>query len=182
MNTLIVACPSCKTKNKMSAGKQHHKPRCGKCQTPLPMAGHATPVELGSRYGIKALARLFRYGSLCRSCHSNDKAVVPRRLTDQDAAQVIREADLPLMLDLYSPGCTPCRTLAPVIDKLARFFFGRAIIAKIDTSTNHLTARQYGIRGVPTLIFLKNGQVVDQVVGALPEDALVAKLNSFIRA
>ena len=148
MNTLIVACPSCKTKNKMAASKQHRQPRCGKCQSPLPMAGLAIPVEL----------------------------------TDQEAAQVIREADLPLMLDLYSPSCTPCRTLAPVIDRLARQFFGRAIIAKIDTSTNHLTASQYGIRGVPTLIFLKNGQVVDQVVGALPEDALVAKLNTFIRA
>jgi thioredoxin 2 len=147
MNTLIVACPSCKTKNKMAANKQHRGPRCGKCQTPLPMAGYAVPVEL----------------------------------TDQDAAQVIREADLPLLLDLYSPNCGPCRTLAPVIDKLARQFFGRAIIAKLDTSTNHHTAGRYGVRGVPTLIFFKNGQVVDQVVGALPEDALVAKLNSFIR-
>ncbi len=147
MNTLIVACPSCKTKNKMAASKQHRGPRCGKCQAPLTMAGYAIPVEL----------------------------------TDLETAQVIREADLPLMLDLYSPSCGPCRTLAPVIDRLARQFFGRAIIAKIDTSTNHLTAGHYGIRGVPTLIFFKNGQVVDQVVGALPEDALVAKLNSFIR-
>jgi len=148
MNTLIVACPSCKTKNKMPASKQHRNPRCGKCQTPLPMTEYATPVEL----------------------------------TDQEAAQVVREAELPLMLDFYSPSCRPCRTLAPVIEKLARHFFGRAIIAKIDTSTNHLSAGHYEIRGVPTLIFFKNGQVVDQVVGALPEDALVAKLNSFIRA
>ena len=147
MNTLIVACPSCKTKNKMPASKQYRGPRCGKCQTPLPMAGYATPVEL----------------------------------TDQEAAQVIREADLPLMLDFYSPNCGPCRTLAPVIDRLARQFFGRAIIAKIDTSIHHFRAGHYGIRGVPTLIFFKNGQVVDQVVGGLPEDALVAKLNSFIR-
>ncbi|MFA7383061.1 MAG: thioredoxin domain-containing protein [Desulfurivibrionaceae bacterium] len=131
----------------MAASKQHRGPRCGKCQTPLPMAGYARTVEL----------------------------------TDQDAAQLIREADLPLLLDLYSPSCAPCRTLAPVIDRLARQFFGRAIIAKLDTSTNSLTAHHFGIRGVPTLIFLKNGQVVDQVVGALPEDALVAKLNNFLR-
>lgn len=147
MNTLIVACPSCKTKNKMTASKQHRGPRCGKCQTPLPMAGYATPVEL----------------------------------TDQDAALVIREADLPLLLDFYSPTCGPCRMLSPVIDRLAQQFFGRAIIARIDTSANPLSAGQYGIRGVPTLIFFKNGQVVDQIVGALPEDALIAKLNSFIR-
>ncbi|MFA7346767.1 MAG: thioredoxin domain-containing protein [Desulfurivibrionaceae bacterium] len=131
----------------MAASKQHRGPRCGKCRTPLPMAGYATPVEL----------------------------------TDQDAALVIREADLPLLLDFYSPTCGPCRMLAPVVDRLAQQFFGRAIIAKIDTSANHLSAGRYGIRGVPTLIFLKNGQVVDRIVGALPEDALIAKLNSFIR-
>lgn len=106
---------------------------------------------------------------------------VPVVLTDQDASQVLREADLPLMLDFYSPSCGPCRTLAPIIDKMAHQFFGRVIIAKIDTSTNQLSAGKYGIRGVPTLIFYKNGQVVDQIVGALPEDALVAKLNNFIR-
>jgi thioredoxin 2 len=147
MNTLIVACPSCMTKNKVAGGKQHRNPRCGKCKTPLPMADYAVPVEL----------------------------------TDQDAAQLIPEADLPLMIDLYSPDCSPCRTLAPVIDRLARKFFGRAIIAKIDTSTNRLSAARYGIRGVPTLLFLKKGQVVDQIVGALPENALVARLNSFLR-
>jgi len=146
MNTLIVACPSCKTKNKMAAGKQHLSPRCGKCHAPLPMAGYATPVEL----------------------------------TDQDAQQMIREADLPLLLEFYSPSCGPCRTLAPVLDRLARNFFGRAIIARIDTSRNHFSAGQYGIRGVPTLIFFKKGRIVDQVVGALPENALVAKLNNFI--
>lgn len=107
---------------------------------------------------------------------------VPVELTDQDAAQVIREAGLPLLLDFYSPSCGPCRMLAPVLDRLARQFFGRAIIAKIDTSTNHRSAGQYGIQGVPTLIFFENGQAVDQVVGALPEDALTAKLNGFIRS
>jgi thioredoxin len=107
---------------------------------------------------------------------------IPVELTDQDAAQMIYEADLPLLLDFYSPSCGPCRTLAPVINTLARQFFGKAIIAKIDTSTNHLSAGQYGIRGVPALIFFKNGQVVDQIVGALPEHTLVAKLNSFIRS
>lgn len=106
---------------------------------------------------------------------------VPVVLTDQDASQIIREADLPLMLDFYSPSCGPCRTLAPIIDKMAHQFFGRVIIAKIDTSLNQLSAGKYGIRGVPTLIFFKNGQVVDQIIGALPEDALVAKLNNFIR-
>ena len=69
--------------------------------------------------------------------------------------------------------------LAPVIDAMARKFYGRVIIAKLDTSLNQVTANQYRIRGVPTLIFFKNGQVVNQITGALPEQELVRLLDSF---
>jgi thioredoxin-like negative regulator of GroEL len=63
---------------------------------------------------------------------------------------------------------------------MAKKFYGRVIIAKIDTSLNQRAAAQYRIRGVPTLIFFKNGQVVDQLTGALPENDLAQKLNQFV--
>ena len=68
--------------------------------------------------------------------------------------------------------------LAPVIDALASRYFGRAIIAKLDTSRNSATASRYGIRGVPTLLFFKNGQLADQVTGAVPEQTLADKLEA----
>jgi thioredoxin-like negative regulator of GroEL len=69
--------------------------------------------------------------------------------------------------------------LAPVIDSLAGKFHGRIIIAKLDTSRNQTTAAQYRIRGVPTLLFFKNNEVINQVTGALPEQELVRLLEKF---
>ena len=83
------------------------------------------------------------------------------------------------MVDFFSPTCGPCRTLAPVINTMARKFYGRLIIAKLDTSRNQMAASQYRIRGVPTLLFFKNGELMDQVTGALPEQELVQLLERF---
>jgi thioredoxin-like negative regulator of GroEL len=69
--------------------------------------------------------------------------------------------------------------MSPVIDNLAKQFAGRVIIAKLDTSTNGRTPAKFQIRGVPTLIFFKNGQKVDQITGAMEEEALARKLNQF---
>jgi thioredoxin-like negative regulator of GroEL len=70
--------------------------------------------------------------------------------------------------------------LAPTIDTMAKKFFGRLIIAKLDTSQNQMAAAQYKIRGVPTLLFFKDGQLVDQKTGALPESDLAQLLEKFI--
>jgi thioredoxin len=83
------------------------------------------------------------------------------------------------MVDFFSPTCGPCRILAPVIDTMAKRFLGRVIIAKLDTSRNQMAAGKYRIRGVPSLLFFKNGQLIDQVTGALPEQELVRLLEKF---
>ena len=101
-------------------------------------------------------------------------------LTDQDFQQVVGSASLPVLVDFYSPTCGPCKTLAPVISRLARAYAGKAVICKLDTSRHQMTAAQFQIRGVPTLIFFKNGQPVDQVVGAVPEQELVQRLDSLV--
>lgn len=102
----------------------------------------------------------------------------PVELGDPDFQKFIAESSLPVMVDFYSPTCGPCKAIAPVIAKLAKDYLGRVIIAKLDTSTNPGTAMHYKIRGVPSLLFFRNGRLVDQVVGALPEAQLRQKLNS----
>lgn len=92
----------------------------------------------------------------------------------------VGRSSLPVMVDFFSPTCGPCRSLAPVIETVARTYAGRINVAKLDTSRYHLTAGRYGIRGVPTLIFFKNGQAVDQVVGAAPRSEIERKLNSLL--
>jgi thioredoxin 2 len=107
-------------------------------------------------------------------------SAVPVELNDSEFQDFINQATKPLMVDFFSPTCGPCRMLAPVIDTMTKKFFGRVIIAKLDTSRHQMSASQYQIRGVPTLLFFKNGQLVDQVTGALPEQELTQLLEKFI--
>ncbi len=99
---------------------------------------------------------------------------------DHNFQQVINSTDKPVLVDFFSPTCGPCRMLAPVIEKLARSYAGRALICTCDTSRHQMVPSKYQIRGVPTLIFFKNSQVVDQVVGAVPESELTQRLNSLL--
>ncbi|MEN8231239.1 MAG: thioredoxin [Thermodesulfobacteriota bacterium] len=107
------------------------------------------------------------------------QAAVPVDLDDSNFAPFINQATKPVMVDFFSPTCGPCRMMSPAIDNLAKEYVGRVIIAKLDTSSNRMAPSQYQIRGVPTLIFFKNGQVVDQLTGAMPEEDLAQKLNQF---
>jgi thioredoxin 2 len=121
-------------------------------------------------------------GPKCGSCKSPlpmAGAAVPVELDDISFSGFINQVPKPVMVDFFSPTCGPCRMLAPVIDAMAKKFYGRVIIAKLDTSLNQRTASDYGIRGVPTLIFFKNGQVVNQLTGALPEQELYRILQDF---
>ncbi len=146
MNSIIVACDNCSTRNRIPADKQHLGPQCGSCKTSINVGQNAVPVEL------------------------DDSTFVP----------FISSAGKPVMVDFFSPACGPCRMLSPVIDNLARQFVGRVIIAKLDTTKNANIPSQFRIRGVPTLIFFKNGEQVDQLAGAVPEEMLTQKLNRLI--
>ena len=101
-------------------------------------------------------------------------------LSDQNFQQVVNSSTLPVLVEFYSPTCGPCHALAPVIEKLADQYAGRAVICKLDTSRHQMTAAQFQIRGVPTLIFFKNGQPADQVVGAVPGHELEQRLNNLL--
>lgn len=121
-------------------------------------------------------------GPKCGSCGTAlnlGRAAIPVELDDSSFVSFISQATKPVMVDFFSPTCGPCNMLSPVIDKMAGQYAGRVIIAKLDTSKNANIPSQFRIRGVPTLIFFKNGEKVDQVAGAVPEDTLVQKLNQF---
>ncbi len=98
-------------------------------------------------------------------------------LTDMTFQQEVNGSPVPVLVDFYSPTCGPCRMLAPVIESLARKYAGRVKVCKLDTSRNQMVAAQFQIRGVPTLLFFKGGQVVDQLVGAAPQPEIEQRLN-----
>ena len=84
------------------------------------------------------------------------------------------------MVDFWAPWCGPCRMIAPVIEELATDFEGKANICKVNTDEAQDLAVNYGIRSIPTILFMKNGEVVDQMVGASSKQAFTDKINSLL--
>lgn len=92
------------------------------------------------------------------------------------------ESDVPVLVDFWAAWCGPCRMIAPAIEELAEEFHGVAKIAKLDVDAEPEIAGSLGIQSIPTLLFFRNGQVVDAAVGAVPKQALAEKLNAWIPA
>jgi len=101
-------------------------------------------------------------------------------LTDAQFHQQVEQSSLPVLLDFYSPTCGPCRMIAPNIDTLAQAYAGRLLIFTMDTSTQQMTAGRFRIRGVPTLMLFNNGQLVDQMVGAVPREEIEQRINRLL--
>ncbi len=102
-------------------------------------------------------------------------------LNENNFKSKVLEGTEVVLVDFWASWCGPCHVLAPVIEELAADFEGRAKVGKVDVDQNANLARQYGIRSIPTLLFFKDGRVVDQVVGAVTEKALAGKLNALLQ-
>ncbi len=104
----------------------------------------------------------------------------PIHVTDAAFEKTVLQSDLPVIVDFWAPWCGPCRFIAPVLDKIAREYAGRLIVAKVNTDENSQWAMHYGVQGIPTLLFVHKGKVVHQQVGALPEPILRDLVEQFL--
>nr|P10472.5 RecName: Full=Thioredoxin; Short=Trx [Chlorobaculum thiosulfatiphilum] len=100
--------------------------------------------------------------------------------TDKNFQTEILDSDKAVLVDFWASWCGPCMMLGPVIEQLADDYEGKAIIAKLNVDENPNIAGQYGIRSIPTMLIIKGGKVVDQMVGALPKNMIAKKIDEHI--
>jgi thioredoxin 1 len=101
-------------------------------------------------------------------------------INENNFEELVLKSTKPVVLDFWAVWCGPCRMIAPLIEEMSHEYGDKAIIGKVDVDNNNEISVKYGIRNIPTVLFIKNGEVVDKVVGAVPKSTLTAKLDSLL--
>ncbi len=100
-------------------------------------------------------------------------------ITKENYEEVLA-SQLPVVIDFWAEWCGPCRMIAPVVDELAAEYEGKVLIGKCDVEDNDEIVARYGVRNIPTIVFIKNGQTVDKQVGAVSKEVLKAKIENLL--
>ncbi|RMH71253.1 MAG: thioredoxin [Gemmatimonadetes bacterium] len=109
-----------------------------------------------------------------------DETHVAVTVTDDSFETDVLKSDIPVLVDFWAPWCGPCRMVGPIVEELAAEYQHKIKVCKLNTDDNPQTPQKFGIRGIPTLIFFKNGEEIDRVVGALPKPALKNKFDEVL--
>src|SRR5690606_8545278 len=101
-------------------------------------------------------------------------------VTDANFDVLVLKSDKPVVVDFWAEWCGPCGMVAPIVAELSEEYKDKAVVAKMDVDSNPDTSVKFGIRNIPTLLFFKNGQIVDKQVGAVPKSVLASKLDAIL--
>lgn len=99
-------------------------------------------------------------------------------VTDANFDEIVLKSDKPVIVDFWAEWCGPCRMVGPIVGELSNEYEGKAVVTKLDVDSNPGVSAKYGIRNIPTILFFKNGEIVDKQVGAVPKSNLESKLQA----
>ncbi len=105
---------------------------------------------------------------------------MPIEFTDSNFEQLVLKSDKLVVVDLWATWCGPCRMIAPHIEAIASEYEGRVVVGKLDVDSNPQVPTNYGIMNIPTILFFKNGNVVDKIVGAVPKKVIAEKVEKHL--
>jgi thioredoxin 1 len=104
----------------------------------------------------------------------------PIEVNDNNFQTEVMQSDKPVLVDLWAIWCGPCKMIAPIVEEIAKEYDGKLKVAKLDVDANPKTAMQFNVRSIPTLLLIKGGQVVEQIIGAVPKRHLIDKITPHI--
>jgi len=104
----------------------------------------------------------------------------PINVTDAVFEKTVLESSLPVIVDFWAPWCGPCKMVAPILDKIAKENAGQLVVAKVNTDEQSEWAMKYGVQGIPTMLLVYDGKIVNRQVGALPEPMLREVIEQFL--
>ena len=104
----------------------------------------------------------------------------PITLTDANFSEEVLQSPVPVLVDFWASWCAPCLMVAPILEEIAEEYEGKIKVGKLNVDENPRMTTEYGIRSIPSLLIFKDGQVVDQIIGAVPKRSIVERLNTVL--
>lgn len=103
-----------------------------------------------------------------------------KEFTEANFEELVLKSDQPVLVDFWAEWCGPCRMVGPLVEEVSNDYDGKAVVGKLNVDSNQAIAIKYGVRNIPTILYFKNGEVVDKVVGAVPKAQLSSKLEALV--
>jgi thioredoxin 1 len=105
----------------------------------------------------------------------------PIHVNDDAFEKSVLQSEIPVIVDFWAPWCGPCKMVAPILDKIAKEFENKLVVAKVNTDENQDWAGRYGVQGIPTMLFVAGGKILHRQVGAVPEGVLRDAIEQFLQ-